>query len=146
MAKRTLHLRIKNVGGKGQIYIKAPFLEKLFSRYNRDHYGSERLSTIYVDNGEVLYMCYLLSHLPETPHTLQASYNVFEAFGFLRAKGLAKGLTMQLDKPVPVKVATAFKEAVSQTVDYLHAAYCDQYVLTHTIEYTKEVGDDITKV
>jgi hypothetical protein len=144
MAKGQTVVEIKNGKRSLDLYVKAPFVEKYFKKMSKDTYGEIKTRSCCTPDGETLYTYYLLKNLPSTPFSLQATNDMFNAFGFLRGKGIARGLRIQLNMPLTYEMAKDMVDRVTENIRHIYSLYCDEYTVRRCL--TVEEGDEDAEV
>jgi len=137
MPKHTIRLKAKVTPKGTEVYIKSAFLENLFKKVNLGVYSKENIGIVYNENGELLYQYYMLPSLPDDcPCSLQVGTDIYNQLGFLRAKGLSKGIKLVTPQPISKKLAQRVAEDIQRTADYLEEVYRGAYVINTEIRFS----------
>jgi hypothetical protein len=153
--------------GRTEIYVKAPFLETYFSELSMKQFNKAKpvLGKLYVDSGDIenewdedasmtprartreipagervcLYEYYKLKNLPEAAYGLKAGTDFVNCHGFLRAKGIGKGLRIRMKYPMTHNMAEQLAARVLENIKFLYIKHQERFTVTGEIDLGKDV-------
>lgn len=128
--KGNARIRVAEHNGMPHLYIKAPFLERLFKKLSKSSSPDNRVRTrpyINSTDNSSMYDYYIMDRLPRCTMSLQPADDVFNNACYLRAVGTGRGLWVPLNIPMTKQMRIDLANRVKDCMISLYQLYCSHF-------------------